>query len=69
MNKVSVKNKDAFKSLRVLGEHETKNGQFVFAFFTFTKNITDTFPELKKPDIARLMYLGTLKQNQTFMRL
>lgn len=60
MNNVSVKSKEAFKSLKVLGEHEAENGQFVFAFFALTKNITDTYPELKKPDIARLMYLGTL---------
>ncbi len=60
MNNVSVKSKEAFKSLKVLGEHEAENGQFVFAFFALSKNITNAFPELKKPDIARLMYLGTL---------
>lgn len=60
MNKVTINSKKAFKSLKILGEHEAINGQFVFAFFTLTKSITDMFPDIKKPDIARLMYLGTL---------
>lgn|GEM_PF-1850474 len=65
LQSVNVNSKEAFKSLKVLGQHEAENGQFVFAFFTLSKNIKDTFPNLKKADIARLMYLGTLVEWET----
>lgn len=43
----------------VLTEHEAENDGFVFAFFSQSRVIEERFPSLSKPDIARLMFIGT----------
>lgn len=61
----TIKSKEAYTSKQMLGEHEKENGQFVFAFYTMSKNMLEQYPNLKRADIARLMYLGTLIEWET----
>ncbi|MGN7387737.1 hypothetical protein [Sporosarcina sp. SAFN-015] len=42
-----------------LSTHQTDNGGFVFAFFRQSRMIEERFPSLLKPDLARLMYVGS----------
>ncbi|MCM3387307.1 hypothetical protein M3649_04060 [Ureibacillus chungkukjangi] len=50
---------ESFQSKESLKEHEKMNGGFVFLFYQMSKQINETIPDLKKPDIARLLYLFT----------
>lgn len=39
--------------------HQSENDGFVFAFFRQSRMIEERFPTLLKPDLARLMYVGS----------
>ncbi|MHC8516786.1 hypothetical protein [Sporosarcina sp. ITBMC105] len=42
-----------------LTAHQAENDGFVFAFFRQSRMIEERFPSLLKPDLARLMFVGT----------
>lgn len=49
----------AYESKKILGDHETENGGFIFMFYKTLQNFNELIPDLNKPDIARLLFLST----------
>lgn len=43
----------------ILSQHARDNGEFVFAFYSQSRTVDGRFPTLLKPDMARLMFIGT----------
>lgn len=43
----------------VMSAHELEHGGFIFAYYNQSRVIEERFPSLTKPDIARLLFIGS----------